>query len=111
MKGMKKALALLLVGIMVVGMAACGKKDSDKGGNTDNKSANKTLVIGTQTFNGVFNPLFYNSAYDAQVLDMVFSSVCRLDKDGNLVDEAGHVELKEEGGKYVYTVTLKKDLK
>ncbi len=111
MKGMKKALALLLVGAMVVGMAACGKKDSDKGGNTDNKSANKTLVIGTQTFNGVFSPLFYNSAYDGQVLDMVFSSVCRLDKDGNLVDEAGHVELKEEGGKYVYTVTIKKDLK
>lgn len=111
MKGMKKALALLLAVVMVVGMAACGKKEGNEGGNTDNKSANKTLVIGTQTFNGVFNPLFYNSAYDAQVLDMVFSSVCRLDKDGNLVDEAGHVELKEEGGKYVYTVTLKKDLK
>ncbi len=112
MRKMTKALALFLAVTMVVGMTACGKKEGNEPGNTDKKPANdKTLVIGTQTFNGVFSPLFYNSAYDAQVLDMVFTSVCRLNADGELIDEAGHVELKEEGGKYVYTVTIKKDLK
>ena len=94
MKKMRQALALLLSVAMITGLTACGgagnKNDSTGSNNqgteqdaTNDGSAQEstsqynTLVIGTQTFDGVFSPFFYTSAYDAQVNDLIFASVCR----------------------------------
>lgn len=115
MKKMRQALALLLSVIMIASLAACGSNDGGNadGGESDNQggAAHDTLIIGTQAMNGVWSPFFYTSAYDAQVQDLIFTSVCRLDADGELMDWAGHVEVEETAdGKYVYTVTVQEGM-
>ncbi len=126
---MKKAFlsVLLCVAMCATLLVGCGNKEAAATTTTDSSETTETteaaaetvtapgtydtLVVGTQVFDGVFDPLFSSSAYDSQVNDMIFTSVCVLDPDGKLVDNAGHVEVKEEGGKYVYTVTLQDGLK
>ena len=133
----KKLMSLLWVAVMAVGMVAgCGSKDngeqvennstdpatSSSGTNENNENAGSTgstydtLVVGIQPLDGVFSPFFYSSAYDSQAaLDTVFTSVCRLNPDGELVDEAGHCEVEEvtaEDGstKYVYTISIQEGM-
>lgn len=112
---MKKRLALLLAAVMVVtSMTACGGKSNDstnESGTTTSSSSLDTVVVGTQSLDGVFNPLFYSSAFDNQINDLVFASVCRLNEDGELIDWAGHLDTEEitaeDGHSQVkYTVTL-----
>lgn len=140
----RRALAMILILCFAVSFIACGK-DTKETQNPDTnqkektevvkeKEANQektnasetpgkivatgkydTLVIGTQTFNGVFSPLFYSTGYDAQAYEPVFTSVSRLNKDGVLVDYAGHVEAEiqkaADGHEQVlYTVTLQKGM-
>jgi len=112
----KRLVALLLACAMTASLAACG--GGDKGANDSTESASSsgstydTLVVGTQSLDGVFSPFFYTSAYDDQAgITPVFATVCRLNPNGELVDEAGHVEVEEvtaEDGstKYVYTVSI-----
>lgn len=121
----KKTLAILLAMLMAFSLAACGGKDDaskktnaegDKPKTIEASGTYDTLVIGTQTLNGVFSPMFASSAYDQQVCDLVFSYVSQLDKDGVLVDKAGHVESKEitaaDGHTQVeYTVSIQKGMK
>ncbi|MCF0130025.1 MAG: hypothetical protein HUJ70_15680, partial [Pseudobutyrivibrio sp.] len=75
---MKKVCALSLAAVTAFSMVACGSKDAgaDNGAaNSADSSASAssstydTLVVGTQSMEGVFNPYFYGSAYDAQVND------------------------------------------
>ena len=116
----KRLVALLLACAMTASLAACGGGDKGANGSTESASgsgsAYDTLVVGTQSLDGVFSPFFYTSAYDSQAgIDPVFASVCRLNPNGELVDEAGHVEVEEvtaEDGstKYVYTVSIKEDM-
>lgn len=129
---MKKCLALLLAMIMIVfSMTACengksGANDSKpQAGNEENKDDKEneeaaspldTLVIGTQRFDGIFSSLFSNSAYDAQVNDLVFTSISRLDENGDLIDWAGHIESEEitaeDGHTQVkYTVSIQEGMK
>lgn len=119
----KKLISLLLVASMVVGMTACGGnkgetvESTESGSNTAATSTGTydTLVIGTQPLDGVFSPFFYSSAYDDQVFSPVFETVCELNKDGELVDNAGHVEVEEVAAddgstKYVYTVSIQEGM-
>ena len=123
----KKVISVLLVSAMVASMAAgCGNNannvSSTESGSTstDNgavsTSTYDTLVIGTQSLDGVFSPFFYTSAYDSQVaIDPVFASVCTLNPNGELVDNAGHCEIEEvtaEDGstKYVYTISIQEGM-
>lgn len=115
---MKKFLVLLLSIIMILSsITAC--KDADKSNEKSEegkKSTIDTLVIGVNKLNGIFNPFFFSSSYDAQIIDMVFATVCQLDKDGKLVDNAGHIETEiikaEDGHEQVkYTVSIKEDMK
>lgn len=114
---MKKRLtAFLMVCTMTVGLTACGKGKEGTDSTENTGSTYDTLVVGTQTLDGVFSPFFYTSGYDAQVgINPVFASVCRLDAEGRLIDEAGHVEMEEviaEDGttKYVYTISIQQDM-
>lgn len=121
----KKVISLFLVGLMAVSMVAgCGGSDqgsvdgTEAGSNDSAASSGSTydtLVVGTQVFDGVFSPFFYNSAYDFQAFAPVFTNVCSLNTEGEVVDEAGHVELEEvtaEDGstKYVYTITIQEGM-
>ena len=116
---MKKVCALSLAAVTAFSMVACGSKDAgaDNGAaNSADSSASAssstydTLVVGTQSMEGVFNPYFYGSAYDAQVNDAIFASVCSLNANGELVDEAGHVEVEEKDGKFIYTVSIQEGM-
>ncbi len=111
----RKVLSILLVLCMLLSLAGCKSKDSKDtvseteatGDAAQSAEATEvpdkvvatgqydTLVIGTDTFNGVFNPMFSFSAFDNQITDMVFSTVSRLDPTGAVIDSAGHVEAEE----------------
>ena len=84
----KRILIMFLVLTVTISLIACGKKDALN--EADGPSG--TLVIGTGAFNGVFSPFFYQTAYDAQGMELIFSSVCELDSDNELTDKAGHIE-------------------
>jgi len=95
----KKIFGLCLVIVLAVTMlTACGAP-----------SQYDTLVIGTQSFDGVFDPLFSSSAYDSQVNDMVFASVCNLNEEGVIEDNLGSVKsTTNDDGSVLYTVKLNK---
>jgi peptide/nickel transport system substrate-binding protein len=133
---MKKTLAIILTLCLVFSLAGCKSKDKTEPTDTTNTTTTTdgenaapteapkpekvvasgqydTLVVGTQSFNGVFSPLFSSNAYDVQAYETVFTTVSKLDKDGVLQDNAGHVEAKEikdstDGHTQVeYTVSIK----
>lgn len=120
----KRVLAGILAAMMVFSMTACGPKkdggsDAAKTENTtENKTASTidTLVIGSDTLNAVWNPLFYNTNPDAQVLDMIWSPISVRDKDGVLIDWMGHIdkeEVKAEDGhsQVLYTIKINEGVK
>lgn len=133
----KRVLALLFALIMVFSLVGCKSKTEDANDDTtttteDNTTTSDTtteekpdkvvatgqydtLVVGTQTFNGVFSPMFSQNAYDVQAYDPIFTSICRLDKAGVLVDYAGHVEATTQTAadghtQVLYTVSIQPDM-
>ena len=83
---MKKALALILSVVMCVGLfAGCGQQnDANNGGDQDQGSTAKTLVVGTQNFDGKFSPFFYTNDYENQVMSMVFDVLLGTDREGSV---------------------------
>ena len=81
---MKRALALILSLVMCVGLfTACGEqKNPDDQGQEPTK---KTLVVGTQNFDGKFSPFFYTNDYENQVMSMVFDALLGTDREGSVV--------------------------
>lgn len=114
----RKILALLLSATMLL-TVGCGNKATSDGGdnsNSSNSRSNNTLVIGTNTFNGVFNPFFYTSAYDNQAFATVFTQVCGTDENNELDERGGSItaeEVKAEDGSVqtLYTIKLKEGMK
>lgn len=60
--------------------------DGEETGDTGDEPIG-TLVVGITEASGNFNPLYYSSAYDAFVVDMVFESLITRDFDGEWVPE------------------------
>ena len=108
----RRILAVLLSATMLLSVAGCGNSKSN---NVSNTSSSNTLVIGTQTFNGVFSPFFYTSAYDAQAFETVFTSVCETDENNELQEKGGSItseEITAEDGstQTLYTIKLKEGM-
>lgn len=124
---MKKVVALLFTLTMVLSLAACGNtastdpttkpSGSEATSGTETAEAPEgTLVIGTQSFNGVFNPFFYTTAYDAQAFETIFTSISELNENNELVDKGGHIEseeVKDANGNVqsLYTITIQEGMK
>lgn len=111
----RKLLSLLLSATMIFTLTGCGNSSSSEG-TANNGSGNNTLVIGTSSFNGVFNPFFYSSSYDAQGMETIFTSVCSLNENNELVDRGGSIsaeEVKDADGNVqtLYTIKLKEGMK
>lgn len=112
----KRFLSIVLTLGLVVSLAACSKSNKGTDNNGSSSSKYDTLVIGTQTLNGIFNPLFANSAYDIQVSDNMFAYVSVLNENNEVTDWAGSVSAEEiqaaDGHAQVkYTVKIKDNLK
>lgn len=89
---MKKSLALFLVLALVFSFAVgCGKKTEEPAANTEettaaaaaeNKEPSGLLTVGIQEASGNFNPLYYSSAYDGNVVNLVFDSLVNRNFEG-----------------------------
>ena len=94
---MKKAIALILSLVMCVSLfTACGKQ-----GSTDDQGTGttaKTLVVGTQNFDGKFSPFFYTNSYENDVMSMVFDTLLLTDREGSVVLKGADGEVRPYNG-------------
>lgn len=94
---MKKAIALILSLVMCVSLfTACGKQ-----GSTDDQGEGttaKTLVVGTQNFDGKFSPFFYTNSYENDVMSMVFDALLLTDREGSVVLKGADGEVRPYNG-------------
>ena len=97
---MKKTLALILSLIMCVSLfTACGN-----GNDNQQDSTTKTLVVGTQNFDGKFSPFFYTNDYENQVMSMVFEALLGTDREGAVVLKGIEGDVRPYNGTdYTYT--------
>ena len=92
---MKKAIALILSLVMCVSLfTACGKKQ----GGTDDQETAKTLVVGTQNFDGKFSPFFYTNSYENDVMSMIFDGLLLTDREGSVVLKGADGEVRPYNG-------------
>ncbi len=98
---MKKAIALILSLVMCVSLfTACGKQQ----GSTDDQETAKTLVVGTQNFDGKFSPFFYTNSYENDVMNMIFDALLLTDREGSVVLKGADGEVRPYNGTdYTYT--------
>lgn len=104
----KRVLPSLILLFAIMLMKACAGRNMGATGT-------KTLVVGTGSFNGVFSPFFYHTAYDAQAMELIFSNVCELNANNELVNKAGHIAaelIEKENGETqtLYTITLQENM-
>ena len=73
------------------------------------EQADKTLVIAVPaTFEEKWNPFLAESAYDQDVLDQIFVSPIRINKDNEVIPWGGNITTQENAdGTVTYTVTVK----
>ncbi len=92
---MKKAIALILSLVMCVSLfTACGKQQ----GGTDDQETAKTLVVGTQNFDGKFSPFFYTNSYENDVMNMIFDGLLLTDREGSVVLKGADGEVRPYNG-------------
>lgn len=81
---LKKNLLLLLVLVLTFTLVSCKPTEQpelvETGVNDD-----YTLLLQSSEMDGVFNPFFYSSAYDGDVVDFVNASLLQLDANGAVV--------------------------
>ena len=77
------------------------------------EQADKTLVIAVPaTFEEKWNPFLAESAYDQDVLDQIFVSPIRINKDNEVIPWGGNITTQENAdGTVTYTVTVKPGMK
>lgn len=69
------------------------------------KNRKDTLIVGIVAPNGVFNPLFEESAYDADINDAMWAPLLEVGYDGLMVSGIAEMpEVSEDGKKYTFTL-------
>lgn len=69
------------------------------------KDRKDTLIVGIVAPNGVFNPLFEESAYDRDVNDAIWAPLLEVGYDGLVVSGIAEMpEVSEDGKKYTFTL-------
>ncbi|MCX7773356.1 MAG: ABC transporter substrate-binding protein, partial [Clostridia bacterium] len=127
---MKKSRITAIIALIVCCafvVASCGTKTSTsswdlaakqidiiKGTNPEKspavaKNRKDTLVIGSTDFNGIFNPLYAESAYDQAVVGLVFGMLIEPDFDAKPVPGLADFKISSDG--LTYTFTIKKGVK
>lgn len=71
------------------------------------KARTDTLVMGSETPDGVFNPFFSQSLYDSYVHQLVFPYLSTNDAKGNMIDGTAHLTVSDDD--LTYTYKLKPD--
>jgi peptide/nickel transport system substrate-binding protein len=69
-----------------------------------------TLIVGINTPNGKFNPLYANSIYDSWVCSLVFDGLTANDDKGSIIPNVAKQWAVSEDGK-TYTFTLRENVK
>ena len=127
----KKIAIALSAALSVSVLAGCGGSDNGSNGGTTDlssdvvttyeakdmtnnpevaKNRKDTLVIGTIAPDGVFNPLYAESAYDMYPTELMFGALTAPQADGSMGEYlAGLPEISEDG--LTYTYKIKKDAK
>ena len=118
---MKKSLVLLLCLVMVASafLAGCSPKEevvtetTAAAGEATTEAASAepsgTLVVGITEASGNFNPLYYSSAYDGYVVDMVFQDLITRNFDGEYEANVADSWEYSEDGKSI-TFKMKQDV-
>lgn len=131
----RKLLASLSLALSVLVLAGCGQTNQGAGSNTGGESQKTdltsgvvktyeatdmsknpqvaqdrkdTLVIGTDAPDGVFNPLYAESAYDAYISRVMYPELMVAKKDGELENYLLESNSVSEDG-LTYTFKIKKD--
>ena len=74
------------------------------------KKRKDTLVIGTEAPDGVFNPVFMESAYDTYITEAMFAYLLNNDAEGEVTEGLAKMpEVSDDG--LTYTIKLKDNLK
>lgn len=110
-------MALMLSSILAFSLVGCGgkekKDDPSKGktpaSETGEKKIGGTLIAGVEEMSGNFNPAYYTAAYDAYVIDMVFSRLIEVDVDGEYQPSAAESWEFSEDKKDI-TFKMRKDM-
>lgn len=76
------------------------------------ESGTKALKVAVDAIGGVFNPIFYSDAADGYACNLMFSSLCARDEEGNVVfgenTVADSVQISDDY--CTYTFALKEDI-
>ncbi len=113
MKKLSKILALVLaVAMMLTIFAGCQKTEQPAAtaatsGNTaaetqapaaEDNGGDKTLVVGTQNFDGKFSPFFSTNTYEQEIADLVHLPLLGVDREGAIVLEGIEGEVRPYNG-------------
>lgn len=98
----RKLFAGLTSAAMVLSLAGCGSS----GSSGSSSGSDKTLIVGTtQELAGVFSPIFYSSAYDGWIVNMIYEAPLAYNAESELEPmlAADLPEISEDGK----TITFK----
>lgn len=101
---MKKLFKVLAAGLMCLTIAACGSKESGS------DAASDTLTVGAEELTGTFSPLYYSSAYDGYVVDLVYNKLLEYDLDNKIQPSLAESYTVSEDGTEI-EFKLRKDVK
>lgn len=97
---MKKFFTVLAAFACAVSLTACGSSND----------SSKTLIVGAEELTGTFSPMYYSSAYDGYVVDMVYNKLMEYDVNNTLQPALAEKAVVNEDGTEI-TFHLKKGVK